>query len=335
MNYEESIMNIITKPIFIFLIILSLLSGSCSPKYNLTPDLTPTPKVIATSVPTNTSTPTETPNPLANAPEGTTKLGENGKWIKEVYFPDTNKTVEFEYKKIVGQNGKTMFEDWTKDIILGEGAPIVDFGHNNLGYSRLGNVKLLCSASLEICGNLPVFRHIDLTTEDNKESNLSSYTYPMLYNRTHNGVYPVGHQMYDYLLEKNGVVDLDFFIDNSEDIKHWKMSSSTGAVGIFINWDDLAGAKEFGFGGGILVRTKLLGLNNKGELIGFLASNKPVPPSDIIAWTRIVFLQSSMVIQQPNIMDVKELSILDHMAWDVFNHPSLQGDYWIVQVPDN
>ncbi len=330
-------MNIITKSAFIFLIILSLLLGSCAPSYNLTPDLTSTPKVTATSVPTNTSTPTETPNPLANALEGTTKLGENGKWIKEVYFPDTNTMVEFEYKKIVDQNGKTMFEGWTKNLILGNGAPIIDFGHNELGYTHLGDVKLICSFSYDNCNILPVFHHIDGTLEDNNKGvGLSAVTYGMLCKRIHNALCK-GHEMYDYLIEHKGVLDLDFFINDSENIMHWKMSSSVGATAILTNWDDLAGEQEFYFSG-VNVRTKLLGINDQGELIGLLAIENPVvPPGDFFTftWTEIVLLQSSMIIQQPNIMDIKELSILDRMAWFDWNFPSTQGDFWLVQVPDN
>jgi hypothetical protein len=290
-------------------------------------------------VPTNTSNPTETPNPLAGAPEGTTKIGSDGQWIKNVYFSETNKTVEFEYTKIVSQNGKVMFEGWTNQLIIGDGVPLVEYPLDYLGYHRLGNMQLVCSDGLEGCSGMPKFEHFKLLPEDaDLPSTLTAITDPMIYKRLHDGVNPVDAESYYYYLQNKGQLDIPFYLTTPDNILHWKMSPDIGSISILTNWDDLDGAQKYSLGGGIIVRTKILGVSEKGKLVGLMAMNIPVPSSDIGAWTRIAFLQSSMVIQQPNINDIpsdtSKLTILDKIVTRATREDP-HGHTWITEIPDN
>lgn len=330
------------KTKFIISILSILLIVACAPQQkaitsqvSVTFTLAPT----KTVVPTNTSVPTETPDPLAGAPEGTTKIGNDGQWIKDVYFPKTNKTVEFEYTKIVSQDSKVMFEGWTNQLITSDGVPLAEYPLDYLGFHRLGNVYLACSDGLDGCGSMPKFEHVKLLLEDaDLNSTLTAITDPMIYKRLHDGVNPVDAESYYYYLQNKGQLDIPFYLTTPDNILHWKMSPDIGSISILTNWDDLDGAQEYSLGGRIIVRTKILGVSEKGELVGLMATNIPVPSSDIGAWTRIAFLQSSMVIQQPNINDIpsdtSKLTILDKIVTRATREDP-HGHTWITEIPEN
>lgn len=70
-------------------------SGIVLPRASVTnTPVLPTASITATTAPTNIPIPTETPDPLAGAPEGTTKIGDDGQWIKEVYDAESGKTAD-------------------------------------------------------------------------------------------------------------------------------------------------------------------------------------------------------------------------------------------------
>ncbi len=301
------------------------------------PESTPTPQ--PTEAPTTTPTPpaseTATPTPKAedpNMPEGATGKDAKGNYIKTV-TDENGKTTEYAWTSLKDAKGEVLFEGWTILKTPG-GIPLIDWPPNDHpAYKKddIGIVNLYVAATVPGNENLPSFFHTrkkDLAQF--ADSDLTARMRVALFNRTHNGKNPNATEMGDFDLQMQTGIPIDFYIDNPENVLIWNINPDHGTNVFLTDWDSLEGAPEF-FLRGVLCRSKILGVDKDGNLIGVIAANVPLDTLIESQWWRIILFHAASVIDHPDQTIQEGNETLE--SWIAFAD-NKTPDTWIVQVPN-
>lgn len=321
--------------IFTLFLVGLLLSSCAKADVPSTPTLTPNP--TATSIPSPTLTATATEDPLAGAPEGATGKNSNSEWTRTVEINGIK--VEQIYALIKDKNGEVMYADWVRVKTTGDGIPILDHTKSDrYGYKQLGIIELLCSDKFTGCIDVPAFTHIGLIPENSNDSNVTSRSKVLIYQRLNHGNTPTGEDMFNFLNNHRTGIDINFFLTDPDHMLTWTMKPgpAPSAVEILTDWNDplLEGADEYKFGSRVF-RTKILGIDADGRLIGIAATENPLQLEDTYAWARLLFINPAMVLQQEDLSQkLKASSVLNDMVLAA-DQKSFQGNPWIILEPDN
>ncbi len=282
----------------------------------------PTPTV--TTSPTPEASPTATASPTPEGPrEGQTRFKEG--------------VGEQVYQVIRDKEGNIMYAEWVRVKTPGDGIPLFDFTSSEYyGYAQLGNIQFVCSDRFDGCNEVPKLTHIDKLPENLNDNDLSARLKVILYQRFHNGVEPKSGEAAQFLSDHPNGIDINFFITDSDHKQTWHLSPGPerSVVEILTDWDDpiLEGAEDLQFGSRVF-RHKIIGVDEQGRLIGIVATKNPIILEDTDAWARLVFLHSSLVLQQEDVTNIKDHTVLTEMKIAA-SRESLQGNPWIIVEPD-
>lgn len=283
-----------------------------------------------TAVPSPTAAPTETPNPLVNAPPGTTRA-ENGKYYMDKVI-EGNEVVVFEYTKILGQSGETLYEGWTMQKTVGEGIPLIDWTNTLEGYERdIGFVNLFVSPEAMGSFDVPSFSHTNKTVANANDSDLTSRVIVSIFNRTNAGRNPNNSESWqqDLKLQK-GEVPISFTTTDTAIAETWNISPDNGASVFLVSWDSLEGSEEF-FLHGVSCRSKVLGVDKDGNLVGVIAVNAELNTLTEDQWWRVILFHAASVIDHADQSQQGGNETLE--SWIAFADNKFPNT-WIVQTSE-
>jgi hypothetical protein len=325
------------KRIFTIFLIPLFLASCAKAEIPPTPTSPPNPTSSPIHSPTFTTTPTE--DPLAGAPEGTTGKNSNGEWTRTVEIE--GKKLEQVYTVIKNKNSEVMYAEWVRVKTPGDGVPIWESSDPKYNGPAIGYVQLVCSDTYDGCTNVPKFAHIPLTSEDGTLLTLEKTTGAMLYSRTHNGQSPIGQDIGGFTNSFTNGLDINFYIGDPENIYTWHLApkQNTSVVEILTTWDDpiFEGGTDIQIDSYFTFRSKILGVDEQGRLVGVVALNKFPPAGAEYIWSHVIFLLSSMVLQHEDVKALtkaRDISVLGDIVFES-EHESSKGNPWIIVEPDN
>lgn len=321
------------KPIAL-LVLIALFLAACGMDTQLP---MPTAASAPTQSPESTKTPEAPPTPSASPTETGPREGDTR--MKEGVGEQV-------YEVIRDKEGNVMYEGWVRVKTPGDGIPMFDYiSKEYYGYATLGNIQLGCSDRLEEgCAAVPKFTHIYKTPENMFDHDLSGLMDVKLYKRLNNGKMPTGEEMNKLLADHPNGFNINFFLTDPEHPLTWHMRSGPeeSVVEILTDWDDpiLEDGQEIYISTSLTLRAKILGVDSAGRLIGVVALNK-LPPegAEYDAWRSdvfkaVMFLHSSMVIQQEDLTNINDTPVLYDMLI-ASERKSFQGNPWVMMEPDN
>lgn len=300
------------------LLFVSIVLNACT-------SVTPAPAETALIVPTSahkesptpemTATPSLTPTP-EGPKEGDTRMKEGvGEQVYQVYRD---------------REGNILYEGWVRVKTPGDGIPIQDYTPGAL-QNQMGIIHLVCSDKFAGCGAVPKFSHVDKISE-NEKGDVSGRVAAIIIDRLNIS------KIYDYLLSHPNGFDFSFFLSDPEHKFTWTMrpGPDSSVVEILTDWDDpiLKDVPEIGIDSYFSVRSKILGVDKDGRLIGVVALNNFPPAGAEYIWNAVIFLHSSMVLQQEDLSNVEDLSVLGDIMRKT-QIESVEGNPWVIMEPDN
>lgn len=308
------------------LFLLSVFLVSCANAVTSPPEFTETIPPTSTVEPTATIalTPTETPDP--NMPPGATGFDEKGQYIKETAegtFTWTEKTDAI--------TGEIVFSEWTRPITDEEGIPVVDFVYDDI--KDIGSIHVYVSDKVIESANLPLFVHTNKTPEQGNDNDLTSRAIVTIFERV-NSRSPSGPEMHDFLTKMlNGDISIDFFTVDPSQTYSVKFNPDFRPQVFVTDWDSLEGEPDITNNPiGISLRSKILGVDEDGNLMGVIATNVPLDTLTEEQWVEIILFHTASVIDRP---DQTEQFFNSTLAGWLAGADNKNPNTWIEQVPNN
>lgn len=283
--------------------------------------------VLPVPVTPTADAPTETPDP--NMPPDATGFDEQtGNYIKKV--TENGKTNTFIWtEKTDALTGEIVFSEWTREITDKEGIPIFDSpfdSETNFGIIHV-HISDISSKGVNF-----ILKHTNRTSENIGDSDLPSKAVVSFYNRMYGGVNPNGQQSKDFRdAMRAGFINIPFFIGDPNQSHEWNISGTH----VFItDWDSLEGVSEFTDPYGTTFRSKILGIDKDGNLMGVIATNVPLNTLNDEEWAIITLSHAAGVADDENQTEQFFSSTL--ASWLAFaDNKNKDSKTWIEQVPDN
>lgn len=318
------------------LLLISVILNACT---SVTPAPAETALIVSTSAhkesPTPEMTATLSLTPTPEGPvEGQTRFKEG--------------VGEQVYQVIRNKEGNVLYEGWVRVKTPGDGIPILDWGISEyLGYSKSGNILLVCSDRYEACVDVPKITHIDKLPENNNDIDVTSATTNPMAVRFYNGNPPQGGAaITPILMDHPKGFDIGFFLDDPEHTMVWKIrpGSEPSAVTILTDWNDplLEGGQELEISTSLTLRTRIHGVDENSRLIGVVALNN-LPPEGAehdswraSVWSGVIYLPSSMVIQTDDVTSLtsEDVDLIRNIMYRA-GKPSSAGNPWMIIEQDN
>jgi hypothetical protein len=290
--------------------------------------------VAPTSEPSQTEMPAPLPPPTPEATQSATPTA------TEVAGPVEGQTRMKEgvgeqvYTVIKDKDGNVMFAEWVR--VKADWIPLWDSATDKyLGYDQQGIIEVYCSDKFEGCASVPKFTHQDLLNEEHGPG-ITGRLSPIITDRL-----GITGKLFDYKVSHPNGLDFNFFLTDPEHPLTWTMRPEphTSVVEILTDWDDpiLEGGQDVRISTSLTLRSRILGVDQDGRLIGVVALNE-LPPEGAAhdawradVWNSVIFLHSAMVLQQEDVANIKNHTVLSEIM-DAATRNNIQ---WVIQQPDN
>jgi hypothetical protein len=275
---------------------------------------------VPTNAPTTTPTLTETPDP--NKPVGT--LNADG----SITVVENNQPHKFSKTSYTINNETITF--WGRLLTPSGGVPLFDWP----GYPQFMIVNNLLSFNVQGGETMQAFAHTNKTNADINNEDMTARMSVMVYvNKFGNN--PSSSEMGAFNRQLLGLsgrpVSIDFYTNSPDNMQHWFFSSH-GAVGIISNWDSLNGAPEYKEPYGAMIRLKVLGIDENGELVYEVATNASLDKLNQDQKNEIFYVGVANVIDHQDQRQVSFTTVIRDILSYLTNQ---QGTPWIHPSPDN